>query len=132
MKALVVSVLLFVVSFGVYAAGPSYIYVKNRSIMADVKVECVTKDDGVEVNIINKTIRPMATGVIEITSNQDGRNFEINFNTSNLNKTLKLKTEKDYFSNNGFVYNDGYEDDDYPIKGDILENRFYKESSLEV
>ena len=130
MKKLVVSALLFAIFFGVYAAGPSYIYMKNRSIMADLKVECVSADDGITVNVKNKNIKPGQTGIIEISSNQDGKNFEISLATSNLNKTLSLKTEKDYFNNSGFIYNGDYADD--PISGDIMENQFYRKSYIEV
>jgi len=129
MKALVASLLVFVVSFGA-CAGTSFIYVKNTSILANLEIGCVAKDDGVEISILNNKVRPRDVGVIKIESDQDGRNFEINLKTSNLDKTLKLKTQRDYFNNNGFVYNDDYEDD--PISGDIRENNFYQKSSINV
>jgi hypothetical protein len=104
--------------------------VKNTSILSSLNVECVSKDAGVEVNVKNATIKPGETGTVEIKSNLDGKNFELNLNTSNLDKTVKLKTQKDYFNNNGFVYNDDYKDD--PIWGDIVENKFYKNSSIKI
>jgi hypothetical protein len=129
MKALVVSLLLFAISFGVYA-GSSFIYVKNSSNYVNLKVDCVSQDEGVKITVRNNTIKPRGTGIIEINSNKDGKNFEINLKTSYLDKTMKLKTEVDFFNNNGFVYNDDYTDDN--ISGEIKENQFYRISSIEV
>ena len=129
MKALVVSLLLFGVSFGVYA-GSSFIYLKNTSMFSKLNVECISMDEGVEVTVNNNIIKPGNTGKVEIYSKEDGKNFEITLKTASLDQTIKLKTQVDYFGINGFVYDDDYSDD--PISGEIRENQFYKTSSIEV
>ena len=116
--------------FSVYGiAAENYIFVKNISILNDLKITCTAKDPSLKIEITPSIIKPEDTGAIKITSSKPNAKFSINLKAPTLNQTMDLETRSDYFGNYGLIYLDDYADH---VQGDIKENKVYHEIYIKV